>query len=118
MNVNNWSRFCSIKSLVLASRFNRNNGSVFDGRTLQCQSGNSIETPSNHSTLPPSPNLFAISWSLASGFPEMCVLIFAGDEVFRFQGLEQVGQSGLPSGQHFQNHQGRNDSRVCEKKSL
>jgi hypothetical protein len=37
----------SISSGVVASRFSRSSGSVFDGRTLKCQSGYSTEMPSS-----------------------------------------------------------------------
>ena len=47
MNSSTSSRFRSISSGVTASRFNRSIGSVFDGRTLKCQSGNSAEMPSS-----------------------------------------------------------------------
>ena len=39
MTASTSSRFCSIRSGVLASRFSRSSGSVFDARTLKCQSG-------------------------------------------------------------------------------
>ena len=38
MNPNTSSRFAAIFSGVGASRFRRSSGSVFDGRTLKCQS--------------------------------------------------------------------------------
>src|SRR5207244_2999726 len=41
------SRFASINRALVASRFNRSSGSVFDGRTLKCQSGYSTEIPSS-----------------------------------------------------------------------
>jgi hypothetical protein len=41
------SRFRAINSGVFASRFSRSSGSVFDGRTLKCQSGYSTEIPSS-----------------------------------------------------------------------
>ena len=41
------SRFAAIISGVVASRFSRSSGSVFDGRTLKCQSGYSTEMPSS-----------------------------------------------------------------------
>ena len=41
------SRRCSMISGVVPSRFRRSSGSVFDGRTLKCQSGNSAEMPSS-----------------------------------------------------------------------
>ena len=40
------SRFCSIIAAVVASRFRRSSGSVFEPRTLKCQSGYSAENPS------------------------------------------------------------------------
>src|SRR5207302_9889066 len=40
------SRFRSISSCERASRFSRSSGSVFDGRTLKCQSSPSTDTPS------------------------------------------------------------------------
>ena len=46
MNASTSSRFFSIISRVVASRLSRRSGSVFDGRTLKCQSGYSTETPS------------------------------------------------------------------------
>ena len=47
MNASTSSRFCSISSGVVASRFSRSSGSVFDARTLKCQSGYSTEMPSS-----------------------------------------------------------------------
>ena len=44
------SRRCSIVSADNASRFSRSSGSVFDGRTLKCQSGYSNEMPSRCDT--------------------------------------------------------------------
>jgi hypothetical protein len=41
------SRLAAISSGVVASRFRRSSGSVFDGRTLKCQSGYSTEMPSS-----------------------------------------------------------------------
>jgi hypothetical protein len=41
------SRFCFHHSGVVASRFRRSSGSVFEPRTLKCQSGNSAENPSS-----------------------------------------------------------------------
>ena len=41
------SRLASIWAGVVPSRFSRNRGSVFDGRTLKCQSGYSTDTPSS-----------------------------------------------------------------------
>lgn len=41
------SRLAAIISGVAASRFKRSSGSVLDGRTLKCQPGYSIETPSS-----------------------------------------------------------------------
>ena len=41
------SRLRSICSAVVPSRFNRRSGSVFEGRTLKCQSGYSMEMPSS-----------------------------------------------------------------------
>jgi hypothetical protein len=41
------SRFSSINFSVVASRLSRSIGSVFDPRTLKCQSGNSAEIPSS-----------------------------------------------------------------------
>jgi len=46
MNARISSRFCSIRSWLVASRFRRSSGSVFDARTLKCQLWNSTETPS------------------------------------------------------------------------
>jgi hypothetical protein len=46
MNASTSSRLASITSAVVASRFSRSSGSVFDGRTLKCQSSNSTDTPS------------------------------------------------------------------------
>ncbi len=40
------SRFSTIRGSESASRFSRRRGSVFDGRTLKCQSSKSIEIPS------------------------------------------------------------------------
>jgi hypothetical protein len=47
MNANTSSRFSSIIFCVFASRFSRSIGSVFEPRTLKCQSGNSAEKPSS-----------------------------------------------------------------------
>jgi hypothetical protein len=44
---NTSSRFCAINSGVSPSRLSRSSGSVFDARTLKCQSGNSAENPSS-----------------------------------------------------------------------
>ena len=41
------SRLASIMACVVASRLSRSIGSVFDARTLKCQSGNSAEMPSS-----------------------------------------------------------------------
>ncbi len=41
------SRFSSISSCVVASRFKRSIGSVFEPRTLKCQSAYSTEQPSS-----------------------------------------------------------------------
>ena len=41
------SRFCSMSSSDRASRLRRSSGSVFEGRTLKCQSSNATETPSS-----------------------------------------------------------------------
>jgi hypothetical protein len=41
------SRFFSISSGVIASRFSRSSGSVLDGRTLKCQSAYSTDNPSS-----------------------------------------------------------------------
>ena len=46
MSASTSSRFCSISSCERASRFRRRRGSVFDGRTLKCQSSASTEIPS------------------------------------------------------------------------
>ena len=46
MNASTSSRFCSIISCVVASRFRRSSGSVFEARTLKCQLWNSAEMPS------------------------------------------------------------------------
>ena len=40
------SRLASITACVVASRLRRRSGSVFDARTLKCQSGASTDTPS------------------------------------------------------------------------
>ena len=47
INASTSSRFRSISSCVTASRFSRSSGSVFDARTLKCQSGYSTEMPSS-----------------------------------------------------------------------
>ena len=47
MNASTSSRLRSISSGVVASRFSRSIGSVFDARTLKCQSANSADTPSS-----------------------------------------------------------------------
>ena len=47
------SRFSTISGSDSASRFSRRRGSVFDGRTLKCQSSKSIEMPSRCDTRPP-----------------------------------------------------------------
>jgi hypothetical protein len=47
MTASTSSRFFSISSGVVASRFRRSIGSVFDARTLKCQSGYSADTPSS-----------------------------------------------------------------------
>src|SRR5262249_32166046 len=41
------SRFLAIISGVVASRLRRSSGSVFDGRTLKCQSAYSTDRPSS-----------------------------------------------------------------------
>lgn len=46
------SRFASISGCERASRFSRRSGSVFDGRTLKCQSSASTEMPSRCETDP------------------------------------------------------------------
>src|SRR5262249_7358249 len=46
MKASTSSRFCAISSGVTASRLSRSIGSVFEPRTLKCQSGNSADTPS------------------------------------------------------------------------
>ena len=46
------SRFCSISSSEVASRLRRSRGSVFEGRTLKCQSSKSTEIPSRCETRP------------------------------------------------------------------
>ena len=46
------SRFSSMSSAESASRFRRSSGSVFDGRTLKCQSSKSTEIPSRCETPP------------------------------------------------------------------
>ena len=48
------SRFSLISASESASRFRRRSGSVFEGRTLKCQSSKSIEIPSRCETRPPS----------------------------------------------------------------
>ena len=52
MKFNTSSRFCSMRSGRTASRFSRSIGSVFEARTLKCQSGYSAEMPSSEYTRP------------------------------------------------------------------
>jgi len=47
MSATTSSRLTAIISGVAASRFKRSNGSVFERRTLKCQSGYSTEMPSS-----------------------------------------------------------------------
>src|SRR5262245_40752797 len=60
------SRLRSISSCDIASRFSRNSGSVFDGRTFMCQSSASTESPSRCDTLPSPPKRSLSSWSLSA----------------------------------------------------
>ena len=55
MSASTSSRFSSISASERASRFSRRSGSVFDGRTLKCQSGASTERPSRCETFPSEP---------------------------------------------------------------
>src|SRR5919109_1975891 len=60
------SRFCSMRSPERASRFSRRSGSVFEGRTLKCQSSAVTEIPSRCDTSPCCPKRSLSSCSLTA----------------------------------------------------
>ena len=66
MTASTSSRFRSMTSWERASRLSRRSGSVFDGRTLKCQSSASIEIPSRCETSPSPPKRSLISWSFTA----------------------------------------------------
>ena len=66
------SRFSTIRGSESASRFRRSRGSVLDGRTLKCQSSESIERPSRCETRALGRVALLSSWSLAATSATVC----------------------------------------------
>src|SRR6185436_20810773 len=66
MTASTSSRLRSINSCERASRFRRRSGSVFEGRTLKCQSSASTERPSRCETVPCGPKSSSSSANFAA----------------------------------------------------
>ena len=91
MTASTSSRFRSISSCERASRLRRSSGSVFDGRTLKCQSSASTETPSRCETSPSRPKRSFSSCELQRDVGDGRVDL-AGDEVALAERREDLRQ--------------------------
>src|SRR3954471_2251683 len=77
------SRLAAIFSGVVASRFKRSSGSVFDGRTLKCQSAYSTDRPSSRYCVA-SAYFFAMTSSFAATWSMCASLVLISPEMKYF----------------------------------
>ena len=111
MSASTSSRFCSISSCERASRFRRSRGSVFDGRTLKCQSSASTEMPSRCEISPSRGVALLQLLQLQRDVGHRRVQL-ARQEVRRAERLEDLRQLAALLRDQLEHQQERHDARV------
>ena len=111
MSASTSSRLRSISSCERASRFRRSSGSVFDGRTLKCQSSASTEIPSRCETVPSGAEALLELLELDAPRRDRRVQL-AGDEVALAERAQELGQRLPALRDELEHEQERDDARV------